>query len=1051
MPPRRPSLHAAATASDPIVLAGPDAGLIAIDFSFATPALSITGGVALTGTITADRVSIAGTLALTGAASLLADNIDVLSGTVLAQGGGATLRASGTLTLAGGAAALGGGSILAGTLVLASATLDLDAASAIGVGGAADAGTIVVAPGALLQGYGRLDGPLGNDGTVLAQGGALSVFGDANGGGTLAIGADGTLYVAGTVSPSLTLEFTGPRATLDLLTLGQHFAAPVGGFADGDAIAVAEASLTGAVWQDGTLALTAADGTALALPLQGDFAGARFVPIPDGAGGSLVKLTSASISGLIGTDLTLGDGGDLLDLAGTLTSVSLTIDNQVALTGTAGLGTLVLAGTLVELAGAGLTADDISGFGVLAAEGAPVTVRHATALAATIDVLGGAVCVLQSATLAGGALLVDADSALVVGTAAGQAGHVRVASGATLSGFGRLAAPSDIAGVLQAQGGAMVIAAPASGSGVATIGQGATLAVFAPLALPVQFAPGATLALEGATVTGPLEGFGAGDIIALPGQSIDAVQWSPGTLALLSGGVATATLAVAGDYTALDWQAESDGAGGTRVGLTGGSAPPLDVGGAFTIAGSFAAASASVEPGGVLTLAGGTLSSPGLAIADGGMLTGLGALTGTLDLAGTLAVTSGLFSVAGHIAGSGTVLIGAGATLYAPQGLGEGVSVAFTGDNATLELFGPALQTGASIAGLPASPGNPSGNAIDLAAVRITQADYRGLGGGAGAIDLSGPDGALGSLALTGLDAPPSILLRPDGAGGTLLQLVPCFVAGTRIATPDGEVPVEQLRPGDAVLTPTGPRRLCWTAARRTDSRGAPERRPVCIPPGALGGGLPWRGLMLSPRHAVRVGRVLVPAAALACGNFIARAASGPVAYFHLGLEPHGMVWAEGALVETYRPDGAPSDGSPEFDIEHGERPRAGPPCLPLCEQGPALESLRHRLFGPPPPATAPGPLRGHVEQLWQQNGRTLLEGWACDDASPNRPVALHLLCCGKPAGRILANLWRPDLDRAGLRGGACGFRYETGLAIPPLQLRRPSDGALLPGPVTIR
>ena len=41
-----------------------------------------------------------------------------------------------------------------------------------------------------------------------------------------------------------------------------------------------------------------------------------------------------------------------------------------------------------------------------------------------------------------------------------------------------------------------------------------------------------------------------------------------------------------------------------------------------------------------------------------------------------------------------------------------------------------------------------------------------------------------------------------------------CLVAGTRIATPQGDRPIETLRPGDAVLTPAGPRTL--TAARQT-------------------------------------------------------------------------------------------------------------------------------------------------------------------------------------------------------------------------------------------
>ncbi|MGB4828605.1 MAG: choice-of-anchor L domain-containing protein, partial [Paracoccaceae bacterium] len=59
-----------------------------------------------------------------------------------------------------------------------------------------------------------------------------------------------------------------------------------------------------------------------------------------------------------------------------------------------------------------------------------------------------------------------------------------------------------------------------------------------------------------------------------------------------------------------------------------------------------------------------------------------------------------------------------------------------------------------------------------------------------------------------------------DGLGNTDVGLVtinsvPCFVAGTLIRTPDGDVPVETLHPGDLVLTmDDGPQPLRWTGSR---------------------------------------------------------------------------------------------------------------------------------------------------------------------------------------------------------------------------------------------
>ncbi len=59
-----------------------------------------------------------------------------------------------------------------------------------------------------------------------------------------------------------------------------------------------------------------------------------------------------------------------------------------------------------------------------------------------------------------------------------------------------------------------------------------------------------------------------------------------------------------------------------------------------------------------------------------------------------------------------------------------------------------------------------------------------------------------------------------DGLGNTDIGLVtinsvPCFVAGTLIRTPDGDVPIESLRPGDLVLTlDDGPQPLRWVGSR---------------------------------------------------------------------------------------------------------------------------------------------------------------------------------------------------------------------------------------------
>lgn len=86
------------------------------------------------------------------------------------------------------------------------------------------------------------------------------------------------------------------------------------------------------------------------------------------------------------------------------------------------------------------------------------------------------------------------------------------------------------------------------------------------------------------------------------------------------------------------------------------------------------------------------------------------------------------------------------------------------------------------------------------------------------------------------------------------LTVIPCFVAGARIAVPGGEPPVETLCPGDLVLTRDhGPQPIRWAGARRVAALG--PLAPVRIAAGTLGA---HRTLLVSPQH-----RILLRGAAL--------------------------------------------------------------------------------------------------------------------------------------------------------------------------------------------
>ena len=122
--------------------------------------------------------------------------------------------------------------------------------------------------------------------------------------------------------------------------------------------------------------------------------------------------------------------------------------------------------------------------------------------------------------------------------------------------------------------------------------------------------------------------------------------------------------------------------------------------------------------------------------------------------------------------------------------------------------------------------------------------------------------------------------LHPTETGesglATLAQsaLTACFATGTRILTTEGEVTVEDLRPGArAVLARGGSAPIIWIGHRDVDFTRVKDPAaawPVRVKAGAFGPGAPIRDLYLSPDHAVFVEGMLVPVKHLLDGRMIA-------------------------------------------------------------------------------------------------------------------------------------------------------------------------------------
>ena len=135
-----------------------------------------------------------------------------------------------------------------------------------------------------------------------------------------------------------------------------------------------------------------------------------------------------------------------------------------------------------------------------------------------------------------------------------------------------------------------------------------------------------------------------------------------------------------------------------------------------------------------------------------------------------------------------------------------------------------------------------------------------------------------------------------------------CYVAGTRILTATGEQRIENLAPGDLVLTHTGEeltaRPVRWLGRRRIDLTAHPRPEtaaPIRIRRGAIAANTPHSDLLVSPDHAIFIDGKLICARQLINGTTIWQEKGlTSVEYFHVELDMHSIVLAEGLTSESY-------------------------------------------------------------------------------------------------------------------------------------------------------
>jgi Hint domain len=202
-----------------------------------------------------------------------------------------------------------------------------------------------------------------------------------------------------------------------------------------------------------------------------------------------------------------------------------------------------------------------------------------------------------------------------------------------------------------------------------------------------------------------------------------------------------------------------------------------------------------------------------------------------------------------------------------------------------------------------------------------------------------------------------------------------CFLKGTKILTVLGERNIEDLAIGDQLPTVFGgTRAIQWVARyrwRRSDSEKpwVKSARPVCIKRSAFAAQVPHADLYVTQRHSVLIDGVLIPAGSLINGTTIVLHAAGEhreLEFFHIKLETHDAIFAEGAPCETLLDADESASNFAEYFRTYGTHETQDVRCAPVVCNG-ALKELKSRFRSVMSPLLGPQKIDVIRDQLEQR------------------------------------------------------------------------------------
>jgi hypothetical protein len=395
---------------------------------------------------------------------------------------------------------------------------------------------------------------------------------------------------------------------------------------------------------------------------------------------------------------------------------------------------------------------------------------------------------------------------------------------------------------------------------------------------------------------------------------------------LASGGSVTNTLH--GVVSGVGYGVNISGSAGTveNAGTIAGASDAVELGGGFSNL-------LIVDPGAVFngTVDGGAGSTSTLELASGGA--GTLAYLGSqyINFSQVIVDPGASWTLAGNNTLGTGITLDAGATLDIAGTVASSETIVFAGRGAELVIDGTASMAG-SVVNFAES------ETIDLRGVAPASVSYA-----SGSLDYAAPGGAASFPLALGVSG--TVQAVTDNAGGAVVTAL-CFCAGTRLMTPAGEVPVDRLAVGDMVVTASGAARpITWIGVGRVlATRGRRSAAtPVIVRKGALADNVPHHDLRVTKGHGLWLDGVLIPVEFLVNHRSILwddRAQEVPL--YHIELDRHDVLVANGAAAESYRDDGNRwlfANGNMGWELP----PKL--PCAPILTGGALVDQVWQRLL----------------------------------------------------------------------------------------------------------